>query len=253
MKKLFLITAALLIAATGVKAQDITLRLTQDQYETIKKQVNRENDEKRTFHSDWANYKYYAKDNAKVNHRPTGILFGNSITRNWWRYDSTFIKQHDLLCRGISGQVTSQMLCRFRQDVINLHPGFVAILAGINDIALNNGPIPLERTFDNIVNMCELAKANGIRPVLCLLTPTNNARWRPQVKDIADQVIRLNEMIKAYAKKNKITVVDYYTPMLGENKGMKDGISEEGLHPNLEGYKIMEDVLVKTLKLKKKK
>ena len=249
MKRFFLSTL-LLSLVLGASAQ-VTLTLTPDQYQDIKKQAIRENDDWHRSHDDWGGYHVYAQRNATDKKHAKGILYGNSITQGWWNQDSTFFKSYDLLGRGISGQVSSQMLCRFRQDVIDMKPGFVAILAGVNDICLNNGPIPLENTFDNIVSMCELARANGIRPVLCLLTPAKRARWRPQVTDLPEQIEQLNAMIAEYGRKNHITVLDYYTPLVTDDKAMNPDCTSDGLHPNLQGYKIMEDVLVKGLKLKK--
>lgn len=103
---------------------------------------------------DWAQYGRYELQNAVLD-RPVEVVFmGNSITDSWIRVDPDFFEQNGFLDRGISGQTTVQMLARFRSDVIDLKPQVVVILAGINDIARNNGPIELENVFGNIVSMC---------------------------------------------------------------------------------------------------
>ena len=139
--------------------------------------------------NDWAQYKRYSKANSEVTVRPKAVLMGDSITDGWFSQDPEFFKTNNFLGRGISGQVTSHMLARFRRDVIDHHPKYVVILAGINDIARNNGYISLENTFGNIVSMCELAKANKIKPVLCTLVPSGYIRWRPAIKDTKGNVV----------------------------------------------------------------
>ena len=173
---------------------------------------------------------------------------GDSITDGWYSNDPDFFKANNLLGRGISGQVTSHMLTRFRRDVVDHHPKYVVILAGINDIARNNGYISLENTFGNIVSMCEIAKANKIKPVLCTLVPSAYIRWRPAIKDTKEQVAALNAMIKEYAKAHHYKVVDYATVLADEKGETRSDLSKDSVHPNLEGYKIMEEALMKVIR-----
>ena len=112
---------------------------------------------------DWAQFGRYAEANKKVQVPANVVFMGNSITDGWWPADSTFFIQHNFVDRGISGQTTSEMLVRFRQDVIDLHPKTVVILTGINDIAHNNGAIAFEHVFGKVVSMGELVNANGMR------------------------------------------------------------------------------------------
>ena len=129
--------------------------------------------------ADWAQYGRYELQNAVLD-RPVEVVFmGNSITDGWIRVDPDFFERNGFLDRGISGQTTVQMLARFRSDVIDLKPQVVVILAGINDIARNNGPIKLENVFGNIVSMCDLARYNGIKVVLCSLLPASRGgpKW----------------------------------------------------------------------------
>ena len=140
------------------------------------------------------------------------------------------------------------MLVRFRRDVIDLHPKYVVILAGINDIARNDGYIALENTFANIVSMCELARANKIKPVLCTLVPSDRVAWRPAITDTREQVERLNTMIKDYARKHHYKVVDYATLLAGENGATRADLSRDSVHPNLQGYKMMEEALLKVIR-----
>ena len=115
---------------------------------------------------DFGNLDRYAEANKLLGESAAGenrvVFMGNSITEFWGEIDSGFFKEKQFINRGISGQTTSQMLLRFRRDVIDLNPSVVVILAGINDIAENTGPIALTDIFGNIVSMCQLARANNI-------------------------------------------------------------------------------------------
>lgn len=197
--------------------------------------------------NEWANLKKYEAENQSLKPMKNAVvLMGDSITEFWKTNSPDFFANYPLIDRGISGQTTSQMVLRFEQDVIALKPKAVVILAGINDIAENTGPITLEAVFDNIEIMVKKAKAHKIKPILCSILPANKFWWNAKIYP-ADKVIALNKMIKAYALKNKITYVDYYTVMVDADKGLQYQYGEDGVHPNPNGYKIMERLLLKAL------
>jgi lysophospholipase L1-like esterase len=200
---------------------------------------------------EFANFKKYAEANEKLQPPKPGenrvVFMGNSITEGWSLFDKNFFNDNPYINRGISGQTTPQMLLRFRKDVIELQPKIVVILAGINDIAENTGPIPLEDVFGNIVSMSQLAEANGIKVILCSVLPVYDFPWHPGINP-AEKVVMLNEMIKSYCQKNNITYADYYSAMVDERKGLDKKYSEDGVHPNLEGYNVMEPVVQKAIK-----
>jgi lysophospholipase L1-like esterase len=199
---------------------------------------------------DWARFGFYEKENESIhaaNGKTTVVFYGNSITRNWYEMRPQFFDQNGFTGRGIGGQTSAELLVRMRQDVIDLHPKTVIIMCGTNDIAQNNGTISLEHTMGNIVSMCELAKANKIRPILCSALPARSFYWNPTVPDAPEQISRLNAMIKAYAEKSKITYVDYYSVMVAEDGGLKAGLSNDEVHPLDAGYEIMEAIILKVL------
>jgi len=134
------------------------------------------------------------------------------------------------------------MLLRFRPDVIELKPKIVVILAGGNDIAGNTGPTTHETILGNIISMCELAKANNIEAVLCSILPANDFPWKRGMEP-AHKIEALNEMIHKYAKANDIAYVNYYSAMVDERKGLNAIYSEDGVHPNKEGYLVMESIV----------
>jgi len=199
---------------------------------------------------DWANLNRYAKDNERITALPPDknrvVFMGNSITEGWLTTYPDFFSGKPYINRGIGGQTTPQMLLRFRADVINLKPGTVVILSGINDIAGNTGPSTLEMIMDNIISMSELAKANNIKVILCSVLPANNFYWNPGTKP-AEKVLALNQMIQSYAKANNIPYVDYHTPMKDTEDGLRKEYGPDGVHPNAEGYKIMGPLLEKVL------
>ena len=200
---------------------------------------------------DWANLKKYAAANKNLPPKAAGedriVFMGNSITEFWATIDSSFFANKAYINRGISGQTSPQMLLRFRQDVINLKPSVVVILAGINDIAENTGPIALEDILGNIISMAELAKQNKIKLILSSVLPANKFPWHPGLLP-ADKVIKLNSMIKLYCQENNIEYVDYYSEMVDDRKGLDKRFTDDGVHPTKAGYKIMEPLIEKAIK-----
>lgn len=199
-----------------------------------------------TYAQDWAKFGRYEKSNSEVSTKPKAVFMGDSITDGWAKKDSAFFTDNNFIGRGISGQTTSHMLVRFRRDVIDLAPKYVLILAGANDIAKNNGDISLENILGNIISMCELAKANKIKPVICSVLPADRFRWRPEVQPAAD-IAKLNTMLKEYADSEKIMYIDYYTVLVNENGGLSEKHAADGVHPNIDCYKIMEEVVLEAL------
>lgn len=200
---------------------------------------------------DWANIRKYEAANLLVPppapNEKRVIYMGDSITDFWINNDSSFFAAKPYFDRGISGQTTGQMLVRFREDVINLKPSVVVILAGINDIAQNNGPTRIEDIFGNIVSMTELARANHIKVVLSSVLPAFKLPWRPAI-DPVPLVKALNGMLKAYADQNDLVYLDYFTAMSDARSGLPENLSKDGVHPNLEGYRIMEPLAVAAIK-----
>ena len=200
---------------------------------------------------DWARFEYYAKQNDSIHAakaKTSVVFYGNSITRNWYKMRPQFFNDNGFTGRGIGGQTTAELLVRMRQDVIDLHPKTVVIMCGTNDIAQNNGTISLENALGNIISMCELAKTNKIRPILCSVLPARSFRWNPFVYDAPEQIRQLNAMIRAYAEKNKIIYVDYYAAMVDSDGGLKPGLSNDEVHPTDAGYELMEPIILNVLK-----
>ena len=196
---------------------------------------------------DWAQFERYCTHNKSISKQPAVVFMGNSITDCWADTVPAFFADNNFVGRGISGQVSSQMLVRFQEDVINLQPKVVVICCGTNDIAQNNGYISLEHILHNIKSMCELARVNKIKPVVCSTLPAKGFKWRPEMKP-AEDIRRLNEMIKAYAKENKIPYVDYHSALVDEEGGLPVKYSKDGVHPNAQGYAVMERVILPVLK-----
>ena len=177
------------------------------------------------------------------------VFMGDSITDFWPKRYPEFFSDDSRIGRGISGEVTAQMLLRFRSDVIDLGATRVVILAGTNDIALNQGDYNEDFTFGNIVSMVELAKAHKIKPVICSVLPAKKFGWRPEVTDAPAKIASLNKRLKEYATKKHITYIDYFTPMVAEDgESLRKEYSPDGVHPNHDGYAVMESVYLKALK-----
>ncbi len=200
---------------------------------------------KEDFSDDWAALSHYAKENEVLPPpKEAGrrvVFLGSSIFERWKDLDSSFFCNHDYLDRGISGQIAPQLLVRFRQDVIDLKPKAVIILAGSNDIAANKGHITYDRIMDNVKSMAELATRHGIKVIICKYLPVYDYPWRKGLHP-AEKIVALNKAIQAYAAANHFTVLDYFTPFADERNGQKAELTIDGVHPNKAGYQVMEKI-----------
>ena len=191
---------------------------------------------------DWPNLNKYQKENANIEKPVAGqnriVFMGDSTTEFWTSVNPEFFTGKTYINRGISGQTSPQMLLRFRADVIALKPSAVILLAGINDIAGNTGPSTIEMITNNIFSMAELAKANHIQVILCSVLPAYDFYWNPNSFP-SEKIITLNAMIQKYANANCILYIDYYSAMVDDQKGLKAAYSNDGVHPNKNGYEIM--------------
>jgi len=187
---------------------------------------------------DWPNLERFQKENAMINTTDRVVFMGNSITEGWSNIHPEFFEGKPYVNRGIGGQTTPQMLIRFRQDVVSLHPKLVVILAGINDIAGNTGPSTLEMIMDNIKSMAEIARANNIKVVLSSVLPAYDFPWSPGL-DPGPKVMRLNAMIKEFCEAQNFVYLDYFSAMVDDRNGMDKKYHEDEVHPNILGYQVM--------------
>ena len=202
--------------------------------------------------TDWAHLKKYEQSNSelkKINEPDRVVFMGNSITEGWSNFDKDFFINNPFVNRGIGGQTTPQMLIRFKPDVVNLNPKAVVILAGINDIAGNTGPVTIENIAENIISMAEIAKANEIKVFICSTLPAIDFPWSPGMEP-GPKVVKLNSILKNYCDSNNIPYVDYFSAMSDEKGGLKVPeytTADDLVHPNLAGYKVMEKIILKAL------
>jgi lysophospholipase L1-like esterase len=203
-----------------------------------------------TYSQDWANLNRYQKENKALGLSPlneTRVVFiGNSITEGWSLHHPEFFMDKPYINRGIGGQTTPQMLIRFRQDVIDLKPTIVVILAGTNDIAGNTGPMTLEMIVNNIISMTEIAHANGIKVIISSVLPAFDYSWKPGLNP-DKKIPMLNDMLKQYAENKGFVYLDYFASMVDEENGLKKEYGADGVHPNKTGYKVMEPLVEKAI------
>ena len=197
-----------------------------------------------TYMNDFGQLGRYREANAALAAPKPGeqrvIFFGDSITDGW--HLDQYFPGKGYINRGISGQTTSQMLVRLRQDVIDLHPAAVVILAGTNDIAGNTGPISIPDIEANFASMAELAHANGVKMIVSSVTPVHN--YTPQSQNFFAQrdpakILELNVWLKNYCAKNGLIYLDYFSAMVDERGLLRRDLAVDGLHPVDAGYKIM--------------
>lgn len=211
------------------------------------------------FTDDYGQLARYRDANAALKPPAPGenrvVFFGDSIT-DIWHLDEYFPGK-PYINRGIGGQTTPQMLVRFRQDVIDLHPKVVIILAGTNDIAGNTGPMRIEDIEDDYASLADLARANGIKLIYSSVLPVHN--YTDRSKDFfaqrsLEKILALNKWLINYCAiaSNRCTYLDYFSAMVDDKGLLKKDLADDGLHPNVAGYKIMapmaETVIEKALK-----
>ncbi len=195
----------------------------------------------------------YQKDNANLGPREAGvarvIFYGDSITDGWPGKSPDFFATPGFIGRGISGQTSYQFLLRFRNDVVELEPDIVVLNYGTNDIAENTGAYCEEQTFRNVKTMCDIAKANGIKVILASTLPHGGFGWNPKITDAMAKVRSLNAKVQEYASANGIPYVDWFSAMVSsDGSRMREDLSGDGVHPNPDGYAIMESLVLPVIR-----
>jgi lysophospholipase L1-like esterase len=196
----------------------------------------------------------YAEANVKLPKPAPGekrvVFFGDSIT-DGWRLNEYF-PGRDFVNRGISGQVTGEMLGRMKADVIDLQPAAVLLLAGTNDIARGT---PLSAIENNLVMIADLAETYKIKPMFASVLPVSdyhkdvNPRNEMTRAHPPAAILELNRWIEAFCKQRHYPYVDYFTPLVDASGQIKTDLADDGLHPNAAGYRIMAPVAMGALSI----
>jgi lysophospholipase L1-like esterase len=208
------------------------------------------------YSQDWFGFNRYKADNERIiasGNYPEVVFMGNSITDNWAYFHPDFFSSHNFCGRGIGGQTSAQMLVRFTDDVIDLHPKAVVIMAGTNDVAHNEYWVSPERVVDNIVAMCNQAQANGIVPIISSIPPCSEFPWRKEIKKPGQTIVDINKSLKAYADANGIVYLDYHSALTDENLGLPKTLSDDGCHPLPDTYFTMEEMVLEAISIALKK
>jgi lysophospholipase L1-like esterase len=202
--------------------------------------------------SDWAWLGRYREENAQLiasKTKVTAVFLGDSITEGWARVDTDFFS-NGVVGRGISAQTTPQMLVRMHADVIALKPRAVHIMAGTNDIAQNTGPMSPEDTQNNIMAMCEIAKAHRLRIVLGTAPPASKYWWKPDLEP-KTAVLEFNDWLRGYAKRIGATLADYAAALVDEAGNVRRELAKDEVHPTPEGYAVMRPIAAAALRIKR--
>lgn len=204
------------------------------------------------YSQDWFGFNRYQADNERIiasGDYPEVVFMGNSITDNWAYFHPGFFSSHNYCGRGISGQTSAQMLVRFTDDVITLHPKAVVIMAGTNDVAHNDYWVSPEKVVENIVAMCNIAKANGIIPIISSIPPCKSFVWRPEIENAGQTIADINKSLKDYAEANNLIYVDYHHALADEDLGFQKTLSKDGCHPDPDTYFTMESLVLEAIGL----
>ncbi|MES1257010.1 MAG: SGNH/GDSL hydrolase family protein [Acidobacteriota bacterium] len=205
--------------------------------------------------NDFGNTRRYAAENASVNPPRAGeqrvVFMGDSITDNLHNAQrfGPFFPGKPYLNRGIGGQVTGQMLLRFYQDVIALQPKAVVIFGGTNDIGGNIGPVSMETIENNIAAMADMAHGNGIRVILASVMPVCDMPGRPPMTPgrPPEKIVTLNRWIREYAASHNLVFLDYFSATADDKGFLRAELTEDGLHPTIKGYELMNPLAEKAI------
>ena len=176
------------------------------------------------------------------------VFFGDSIT-DFWQLEQ-FFPGKPYVNRGISGQITGQMLGRMQADVIALRPAAMVLLGGTNDLARG---VELPTIQNNIEMICDLAQAHGVRPILASLLPVSDYHEDvdPRNKRTTDRppndILALNAWMKSFAQTRGYVYLDYHQALVDDQGMLRQDMADDGLHPNVEGYKIMGPLAEKAI------
>ena len=203
------------------------------------------------YSQDWFGFNRYQADNERIitsGDWPEVVFMGNSITDNWAYFHPDFFNSNNFCGRGISGQTSSQMLVRFTDDVIALHPKAVVIMAGTNDVAHNEYWVSPEQVVDNIIAMCNIAQSNGIMPIISSIPPCSEFPWRKEINNPGQTIVDINKSLKAFADANRIVYVDYHSALTDEKLGLPKTLSNDGCHPLPDTYFTMEEMVLEAIR-----
>ena len=193
--------------------------------------------------TDWPWLARFRDDNAKLiasGVKVDTVFLGDSITEGWVRADAEFFSKGNV-GRGISAQTTPQILVRMHADVIALKPRVVHIMAGTNDIAENTGPMTAQESHNNLMAMCEIAKAHKLRVVLGSVPPASKYWWKPESKP-KPAALAMNEWLRAYAKQIGAKYADYAAVLTDASGNVKLELAKDEVHPTPAGYAAMRTV-----------
>ena len=200
---------------------------------------------------DWANLSYYKEENLKLVREgiKEGIIFmGDSITEEWGRIMPEFFSNKQYINRGIGGQTTPQMLIRFRQDVIDLNPEAVVILAGTNDIAGNTGPSSVKMIIDNLMSMAEIASKQNIQVFMSSILPVFRYPWNKSIIEPFKKIAEINNFMKDFSNREKLVYVDYHSHMVDSRPGLKLELTTDEVHLNQAGYIVMSEIVKRVIR-----
>jgi len=200
---------------------------------------------------DWANLNYYKEENLKLVREGTKkriVFIGDSITEEWGRIMPEFFSNNQYVNRGIGGQTTPQILVRFRQDVIDLNPKAVVILAGTNDIAGNTGPSSVKMIIDNLMSMAEIASKQNIQVFMSSILPVFRYPWNKSIIEPFKKIAEINNFMKDFSNREKLVYVDYHSHMVDSRPGLKLELTTDEVHLNQAGYIVMSEIINRVIR-----
>lgn len=202
--------------------------------------------------ADRDNLRRYGEADARLGppaaDKPRVVFLGDSIT-DGWRLNEYF-PERDFVNRGISGQITGEMLGRMKADVIDLKPAAMLVLAGTNDLARG---VPISTIQNNLSMIADLAEAHKIKPIFASVLPVSdyhkdqNPQYEQSPRRPPASILALNAWLMDFCRKRNFVYLDYFSRMVDQAGFLTANLADDGLHPNSAGYRVMAPLALEAI------
>jgi lysophospholipase L1-like esterase len=167
------------------------------------------------------------------------VFVGDSLTGNWKSLAKTF-PGLKVANRGIGGDTSRGVLFRFREDVLDLKPRAIVLLAGTNDLSAHGNPADAEANIAAI--LAQAREQNPALPIVLCKLPPRDSSTAPTKPGAFDD---LNARIaKLGAGKEHLIVLDLFTPLANpDGKPKAEFFADDHLHLAEPGYQKWAEIL----------
>lgn len=181
--------------------------------------------------------------------RPEVVFIGDSITEYWCCEHPDFFQRNNFLAHGVCGETSQNILQRFQTDATDGAIPIIALLCGINDFAEPQSINVESDIFRNITTMCDEAFLSGATIIISALTPCVAIPWAPHIRNLSEKIASLNTALRSLSRQRRLPFADYHTAMALPDDSMRPEFTDDGCHPNSEGFCVMESIIIQQIEL----